>query len=406
MRKYFQRIKEAWKLVLLLFLIMLTFSYAMFQGGFVSWFLFYSFLPFALYALCLAFYPVNDFKVERMLAHREFNTGEKINVVLTIKRNNSFPLLYVIVEEGVFGAPSAMGKIGWAKEVYSLGSKREFNVHYTIERLPRGEHQFEGVRIKTGDFFGLIEKERLIVLEDKILVYPSYEDMNYRSMLHQFDEGTTAANERVHRDTSMSVGIREYQPGDRFSWINWKATAKRNDFMTKEFEQQRKSHDVLVIMDCTLDLGFEAVVSFTASITRAVLRQGAQVSLLTLGAERVMLPTRGGDVQQRQIFYHLAKIQSQSNDSFGQLLEREVFLGNQHHSLMIVTAKFTENLLDKVSPNSKKNGSYIIFLVKRKLEPISKVERNFITAARSRGIIVKIVHEGHFAETFSEVMGG
>ncbi|WP_342028089.1 DUF58 domain-containing protein [Mesobacillus persicus] len=341
-----------------------------------------------------------------MLAHREFNTGEKIKVVLTIKRKHSFPLLYVIVEEAAFGAFSGIGKIGLAKEVYFLGFKREFHIHYNIENLPRGEHHFEGVRIKTGDFFGLIEKERFIALEDKILVYPSYEEMNYRSLLQQFDEGATAANERVHRDTSMSVGIREYQPGDRFSWINWKATAKRNEFMTKEFEQQRKSHDVLIIMDSILDPGFEAVVSFTASITRAVLRQGAQVGLLTLGAERVMIPTRGGDVQQQQIFYHLAKVQSQSNESFGQLLEQEVFLGNQHHSLMIVTAKFTEELLDKVSTNFRRNGSYIIFLVKRELEPISKIERNFITTARSRGILVKIVHEGHFAETFSEVMGG
>ncbi|MEH7748493.1 DUF58 domain-containing protein, partial [Neobacillus drentensis] len=26
----------------------------------------------------------------------------------------------------------------------------------------------------------------------------------------------------------MATGVRDYQPGDRFSWINWKASAKRN----------------------------------------------------------------------------------------------------------------------------------------------------------------------------------
>ena len=46
MKKLWNPFKKVWKFVILLFLIILTFSYAMFQGGFVSWFLFYSFLPF------------------------------------------------------------------------------------------------------------------------------------------------------------------------------------------------------------------------------------------------------------------------------------------------------------------------------------------------------------------------
>jgi hypothetical protein len=41
MQKYLQKLKEVWKLMTLFILILLTFSYAMFQGGFVSWFLFY-----------------------------------------------------------------------------------------------------------------------------------------------------------------------------------------------------------------------------------------------------------------------------------------------------------------------------------------------------------------------------
>ena len=48
----------------------------------------------------------------------------------------------------------------------------------------------------------------------------------------------------------MVVGIREYQPGDRLSWINWKASAKRNGMVTKEFETGQ-STDVLLVMDST-----------------------------------------------------------------------------------------------------------------------------------------------------------
>ncbi|MDA6082961.1 hypothetical protein OSJ97_25830, partial [Escherichia coli] len=74
-------------------------SYAMFQGGFVSWFLFYSFLPFALYALGLSFYSLNDFKVERILPKTEFNAGEQAVITLRITRRTVFPLLYLIIED-------------------------------------------------------------------------------------------------------------------------------------------------------------------------------------------------------------------------------------------------------------------------------------------------------------------
>ena len=104
----------------------------------------------------------------------------------------------------------------------------------------------------------------------------------------------TASRERVQRDTSMAVGVRDYQPGDRFSWINWKASAKRNEIMTKEFEQ-RQSHDVFVVMDCAPDKHFEAIVSFTASLLRAVLKKGAQTGLLTVSDERASFRIEGGE---------------------------------------------------------------------------------------------------------------
>ncbi len=39
----------------------------MFQGGFVSWFIFYSFIPFALYSILLSFYPLSEMKVSRTI---------------------------------------------------------------------------------------------------------------------------------------------------------------------------------------------------------------------------------------------------------------------------------------------------------------------------------------------------
>ncbi|MFB8733418.1 hypothetical protein ACEQPO_04280 [Bacillus sp. SL00103] len=48
------------RVMMLIILTAAVFCYAMFQGGFQSWFLFYAFLPYALYALLFALVPLES----------------------------------------------------------------------------------------------------------------------------------------------------------------------------------------------------------------------------------------------------------------------------------------------------------------------------------------------------------
>lgn len=404
MRQLSQKVKEVWKLILLLLFSTLTFSYAMFEGGFGSWFLFYSFLPFALYSFCLAFYPLADFLGKREFNHKVFNFGERVTVNLTLKRKLPLPLFYLIVEERMNGTISLTGDQTQGKKLMFPWFRKELHVQYTIDKLTRGEHVLKGIRIKTGDLFGIIEKEHYIALEDKIIVYPAYEEMLFNPKNSQFDQGTAATNDQVHRDTTMSVGVREYQPGDRFSWINWKATAKRNDFMTKEFEQ-RKSQAVLLVMDCAPDPHFEGIVTFSASMIRSILKKGGQIGLLAISEERFRSQIRGGQSHHQQLFYQLAKIQSRCTMPFEQVIVRED-LNSQNNTIMLVTAKLTNQLIDHLAFNASRNGNSIIFLIKGKHDFFSKEEHRLLSVARAKGIHVTHMHEGHFAETISEVSGG
>lgn len=294
----------------------------MFQGGFVSWFLFYSFLPFAIYCLALSFYPLNDLKVTRVL--------------------------------------------------------------------------------RIGDPLGLFEKEKTFAADGKIIVYPAFSELIYRPVENQYDQGLTASRERVQRDTSMAVGIRNYQPGDRISWINWKASAKRNEIMTKEFEQ-RQSNDVFVVMDCVPNKHFESIVSFTASLLRAVLKKGAQTGLLTISKERVSFPIRGGEQHLHQLFYHLAKIEAKSFSPIEKVLEIDGLFIQQTVSFMFITAQITKPLVEKASFLGIRKGSITVFLIKGEKEAPTDKERSLIALANLRGVRIVLINRGNFAVAFSEV---
>lgn len=402
MKKLLRFFKKAWKFVLLFILILLTFSYAMFQGGFVSWFLFYSFLPFAIYCVALSFYSMNELEVTRILPKTDYNAGEPLKVTVQIKRSKGFPLFYLLIEDHLDEALKYAKQQKAPKALLLPGMKKEFAYEYIINELPRGEHIFNSFTLKIGDPLGLLEKEKTFGKESKIIVYPAYTELLYRPFESQYDQGLTASRERVQRDTSMAVGVRDYQPGDRFSWINWKASAKRGEIMTKEFEQ-RQSHDVFVVMDCVPDKHFEPVVSFTASLIRAVLKKGAQTGLLTIGKERATFPLRGGEQHLQELFYHLAKIEAKSYSSFDKVLETDGLFIQQSVSFMLVTAQLTKPLIEKASFLGQRKGSVTLFLIKGQKEAPSDHERSMIAIANARRVRVIMIHEGEFASAFSEV---
>lgn len=394
--------KKVWKFIVLIFLTVLTFSYAMFQGGFVSWFLFYSFFPFVIYCAAISFYPLKQLEVTRELPKTDYNAGEPLKVTVTVRRRHSFPLFFLIIGDRLDGTLQYSPQQKPAKALLIPGMKREFSYDYMIDELPRGEHNFHSISLRMGDPLGLFEKERTISAENKIIVYPAISELVYHPFEHQYDQGMTSSRELVQNDTSMAIGVRDYQPGDRFSWINWKASAKRNEMMTKEFEQ-RQSHDVIVIMDCIHDPRFEAIVSFTASLLHVVIKKGAQAGLLTFSDENSSFPIRGGEKQLREFFYHLAKIKAKSSYPFEKVLETESLFVQQTVSFILVTARLTKPLIERSSFPGRRRGTVTLFLIKRTNELPAENERMLIAMANARGIRIVTVHEGNFAAAFSEV---
>lgn len=311
MKRLLRALYHVTKLSLIPLCVVLTFVYAMLQGGFVSWFLFYSTIPIGLYSLLLPFYALRDAEVKRITNQNKYAAGEQFVSTITIKRKLPFPLLYLVIEDELPPPFTSCKQAKMNKVILFPGLKRNISFQYVIDTIPRGEHIFSSVRVKTGDLFGMIEKEVTFSVPDTFLVYPQYVDIAYRQLENHFEQGALSANIHSAKDSTVSVGVRDYKPGDRFSWIDWKATARTNNIMTKEFEQQR-SHNIMIFMDRTESPLFESVVTFTASIVRAVLKQNSPASFVSVGKERTIFPLDNGDTQLQQIFCHLAKVHADS----------------------------------------------------------------------------------------------
>ncbi|PFE05277.1 DUF58 domain-containing protein [Bacillus cereus] len=382
--------------------VALTFIYAMLQGEFVSWFLFYSFIPFSLYSLLLPFCALWNTEVRRITNQKEYTAGQQFVGTITIKRKIPFPLLYLIIEEVLPMEFKNRKQTKSAKVILFPGFKRNISYQYIIDAIPRGEHTFSNVRVKTGDVFGIIEKETIFSVPDNFLVYPQYVDIAYRQVENYFEQGALSSNVNVARDTTVSAGVRGYKPGDRFSWIDWKATARKNNIMTKEFEQQR-SHDVVIVMDRTPSPLFELVVTFTASLMRSILKQDSQVSFISTGKEQTVLPLHHRETQLQRIFCHLARVQADSMLPLSQTIEMELKKIYQPVTFVLVTSNLSPDIQKIAESISLKNSKLMVFVVKEKAHQLSNRELNVLETLRKQKIFVKAVYENHYANVFFEV---
>src|SRR5699024_8742696 len=167
--------------------------------------------------------------------------------------------------------------------------------------------------IKTGDVFGLITKEYSFPLADPLIVYPGARPIHFIRQRSSHGQGVIPSSVATSSNTNVVSGVREYIPGDKFSWNDWKQTAKKNTLVTKEFEQE-KSMDMRIVLDgCAYEglnpLAFEASVEIAWSLTRETSKQGAHVEFLSIADRTLYFPVQYDSRVSRDMLVHLSIIQ-------------------------------------------------------------------------------------------------
>ena len=134
----------------------------------------------------------------------------------------------------------------------------------------------------------------------KITVFPRYHELDYSDLDRVFNQGAVVSTKKTQREHSVVSGVREYQPGDQLSWINWKATARTSEIMTKEFEVQ-KNRDVFIMLDEKPSDLFEESIVMAASVAHAMLKKGMEIGYVSMGS-RIIIPAAAGNKPETKDF--------------------------------------------------------------------------------------------------------
>lgn len=402
------------KFLIATLVLVVLFSFAMFQGDEVSWFLFYSFIPVYLYLIGMLVYSLKRWKITRKISSTSFFAGDTITIDLWIEKPNWFPLFSCVVEEVV---PESLHKRNLGNKKYENFTEQEFvfrrmkrivfpwfkkKFHFTYEiaELPRGKHHLSTVRILVTDIFGFIQKRREFPLYSEFTVMPKEKAVSFQE--GKLDEGI-GLGEKMSRSSQSQIvsGSRPYEPGDRLSIIDWKQTAKQQELMTKEFEEENNRERIFLFNQTidkqTTETTFEVAIEISLYVLRRLVQSGI-VTFVSVGEEstRIQLDKRN---QFPQVLHHFMHVEPVKTSRFEYV--QQCILSTENLSamdLIFLTTRLNHELSD-VLQHAKRKGEQITVIFIQAMSLRTKEEEKLIHTLQSSDIRVIHIDERTFTQT-------
>jgi uncharacterized protein (DUF58 family) len=209
-----------------------------------TWLLFYVFLGFLFIDFLLLFASNQRFSGERSTVEK-FSNGDENPVTLTIQNGYGFPVRLKVIDEIPFQFQERNFQV---MRNVSAGSSDAFE--YFLRPRERGEYYFGKLNIYASSPLRLVARRFIFGEGQMVPAYPSYLQLRKYDMMafsnRLFDYGLKKIRRIGH--TMEFEQIKEYVSGDDIRTINWKATAKKNQLMVNQFQDER-SQSVYMVID-------------------------------------------------------------------------------------------------------------------------------------------------------------
>lgn len=251
---------------------------------------------------------------ERLPLEIEIETRRRFNPAeLNVVPHELPPPLDAIPDEGIRTAPLERGK--------------QQTLRLSLRCRRRGVFRWPGFRVETEFPLGLIRSFQTVRQAHQVLVYPHFTPL---SRLHiaagrRYHPGGVALASQVGESFEF-VGSREYREGDDIRHLDWRATARLNAPIVREYREEYLMR-VAVILDTQVpdNAGLERredmerAVSLGAAVSDFMARSDYLVDLFAAGAQLYHLLAGRSLASLDQILDILACVEPQPDAPFAQL---------------------------------------------------------------------------------------
>ena len=205
-----------------------------------------------------------------------------------------------------------------------IGPKDIIKFSYVLEPKVRGEYPLGPLSVTVKDRLGFNSLERIIPDSvSDILIYPPYEDIKRIEILGS--KRSLQLNYGIQRSKQKGLGsefygMRKYVFGDQFRLIDWKASARTQKLIVKEFESERDV-TVMILVDSSSTMAggaientkFEYTIRACMLLTKVALTRKDSVGVFTFSDKKnfQLLKPKSGDDHFYKVLEFVARIKPQ-----------------------------------------------------------------------------------------------
>lgn len=219
---------------------------------------------------------------------------------------------------------------------------------YTVRLQQRGVYEFGPMYVASRFPLGLGERGRVARLPGTILIHPRIGRLRQR-WLQQFERGSEFVEQQRGRKGIFDDEfhrIREYRSGDNPRAIHWRTSARLNELMVREFEQNR-DQNLCVMLDLGLDesasdgaaLELELAISFVATVCCEHIRRttDSRIGLFVAGKQVASIDGLSSKTTLELIFDTLAEVEPTKSLQTAELVAASASIRDQHAKTVLVT---------------------------------------------------------------------
>ena len=340
---------------------------------FIIYYLAY-FVIFLYLILCgYKYYLKNYLELNHKVLDDHVFFNEKSKCRIEIINQGIIPIIWLKVIEKL---PTEL-QPGYKKNIFYLRPREKRTWEFEIRGRKRGYYKPGPLRWKAGEVFGFFTVSKRIGKSNPFIVYPRIFTQEKIEVPSQIPLGEIKWLQPIYKDMAKMAGVREHYSGDNFKHIHWKATARNNELMVKEFEST-VSLEVAIILNLNEnDYGvtgshskIEMVISVAASVAHYLNRISQPFQLVTNGKATgitvgsdldIMVPVGHGESHLQRVLEVLARVKPTSEKNFLSLFKRKFNL-SPGSTMIVITEKDNEPLIQEAYMLVK-NGFRVKLLV-------------------------------------------
>ncbi|MFK5972642.1 MAG: DUF58 domain-containing protein [Flavobacteriaceae bacterium] len=211
---------------------------------FLAKFLIFIFLILIIFDVFILFRVKKGIEAQRVLPEK-FSNGDDNSVSIHLTNNYTLKMYCAVIDE----LPIQFQKRDFNISKEISAHKKE-HIIYKLRPLERGEYNFGTLHVYASNGIGLAMRRFSFTAPKMVKTYPSFLQLKKYDLISMNQISLQFGIKKVRRigNSFEFEQIKDYVHGDTIKDINWKATAKRNQLMVNQF-QDEKAQQVYAVID-------------------------------------------------------------------------------------------------------------------------------------------------------------